>query len=250
MSSKKYKYGICNLSVVPVRKDSSSISELITQLMFGELYTITKQVEKWYYIKVEDDSYNGWVNYTQIRIISKIDFDILNLVKPKYSIKIIDFIYKNSEPTLISMGSKISSCQYLGYTYKGDFSEDINNKTILESETKFLNSPYLWGGKTSLGVDCSGFTQIVYKINNINISRDASQQASQGRLITEKEIKPGDLAFFGESNKKITHVGIMLNKEKIIHAFGKVRIDKINSKGIINLVSQRISHKLICFKTY
>ena len=108
MSSKKYKYGICNLSVVPVRKDSSSISELITQLMFGELYTITKQVEKWYYIKVEDDSYNGWVNYTQIRIISKIDFDILNLVKPKYSIKIIDFIYKNSEPTLISMGSKIS----------------------------------------------------------------------------------------------------------------------------------------------
>jgi gamma-D-glutamyl-L-lysine dipeptidyl-peptidase len=148
------------------------------------------------------------------------------------------------------MGSKISSCQYLGYTYKGDFSEDINNKTILESATKFLNSPYLWGGKTSLGVDCSGFTQIVYKINNINISRDASQQASQGRLITEKEIKPGDLAFFGESNKKITHVGIMLNKEKIIHAFGKVRIDKINSKGIINLVSQRISHKLICFKTY
>ncbi|MDA1019511.1 MAG: C40 family peptidase [Bacteroidetes bacterium] len=250
MSSKKYKYGICNLSVVPVRKDSSSISELITQLMFGELYTITKQVEKWYYIKVEDDSYNGWVNYTQIRIISKIDFDILNLVKPKYSIKIIDFIYKNSEPTLISMGSKISSCQYLGYTYKGDFSEDINNKTILESATKFLNSPYLWGGKTSLGVDCSGFTQIVYKINNINISRDASLQASQGRLITEKEIKPGDLAFFGESNKKITHVGIMLNKEKIIHAFGKVRIDKINSKGIINLVSQRISHKLICFKTY
>ena len=230
MSSKKYKYGICNLSVVPVRKDSSSISELITQLMFGELYTITKQVEKWYYIKVEDDSYNGWVNYTQIRIISKIDFDILNLVKPKYSIKIIDFIYKNSEPTLISMGSKISSCQYLGYTYKGDFSEDINNKTILESATKFLNSPYLWGGKTSLGVDCSGFTQIVYKINNINISRDASQQASQGRLITEKEIKPGDLAFFGESNKKITHVGIMLNKEKIIHAFGKVRIDKINLK--------------------
>ncbi len=250
MSSKKYKYGICNLSVVPVRKDSSSISELITQLMFGELYTITKQVEKWYYIKVEDDSYNGWVNYTQIRIISKIDFDILNLVKPKYSIKIIDFIYKNSEPTLISMGSKISSCQYLGYTYKGYYSEDINNKTILESATKFLNSPYLWGGKTSLGVDCSGFTQIVYKINNINISRDASQQASQGRLITEKEIKPGDLAFFGESNKKITHVGIMLNKEKIIHAFGKVRIDKINSKGIINLVSQRISHKLICFKTY
>ncbi|MDA0758167.1 MAG: C40 family peptidase [Bacteroidetes bacterium] len=250
MSSKKYKYGICNLSVVPVRKDPSSISELITQLMFGELYTITKQVEKWYYIKVEDDSYNGWVNYTQIRIISKIDFDILNLVKPKYSIKIIDFIYKNSEPTLISMGSKISSCQYLGYTYKGDFSEDINNKTILESATKFLNSPYLWGGKTSLGVDCSGFTQIVYKINNINISRDASLQASQGRLITEKEIKPGDLAFFGESNKKITHVGIMLNKEKIIHAFGKVRIDKINSKGIINLVSQRISHKLICFKTY
>jgi cell wall-associated NlpC family hydrolase len=148
------------------------------------------------------------------------------------------------------MGSKISSCQYLNYTFKGNSSKDIKNKNVVETAIKLLNSPYLWGGKTSLGIDCSGFTQIVYKINDINIYRDASQQANQGRLITEKQIKPGDLAFFGESDKKITHVGIMLSKEKIIHAYGKVRVDKINSEGIINLTSKSISHKLICFKAY
>ena len=250
MSIKKHKYGICNLSIIPVRKDSSSTSELITQLIFGELYTITKQTEKWFHIKVEDDSYNGWINYTQIKIISKIDFDKLNLVTSKLSIRTIDFVYKNSESTLIPMGSKISSCQYLNYTFKGNSSKDIKNKNVVETAMKLLNSPYLWGGKTSLGIDCSGFTQIVYKINGINIYRDASQQANQGRLITEKQIKPGDLAFFGESDKKITHVGIMLSKEKIIHAYGKVRVDKINLEGIINLTSKSISHKLICFKAY
>ncbi|MGY8945999.1 MAG: C40 family peptidase [Flavobacteriales bacterium] len=250
MSNKKNKYGICNLSTIPVRKNSSSTSELVTQLIFGELYTITKQIKKWYYIKIQDDSYCGWVNYSQINIISKIDFDKLKLRKPEFSINVTDFIYKDSEPTIITIGSTISSCMYLNYTFKEKSSEKIKKNDIIGTAMKFLNIPYLWGGKTALGIDCSGFTQMVYKISNIKINRDASQQAKQGKLISKEKIKPGNLAFFGESDKSITHVGIMLNKTNIIHAFGKVRIDKINSKGILNSDSESITHELICFRNY
>jgi cell wall-associated NlpC family hydrolase len=115
---------------------------------------------------------------------------------------------------------------------------------------KFLNSPYLWGGKTPFGIDCSGFTQTVYKINNIRLDRDANQQANQGTLVSKKEIKSGDLAFFGETENSITHVGIMLNKKRIIHAFGKVRIDTINLKGILKSNEREITHKLLFFRTY
>jgi len=111
-----------------------------------------------------------------------------------------------------------------------------------------LNVPYLWGGKTYSGIDCSGFTQLVYKLNKIKINRDAYQQAEQGKTIDLVNAKEGDLAFFG--NKEITHVGIILKNQKIIHAFGKVRIDVLNKKGILNLDSNSISHKLIKVCTY
>ena len=250
MSNKKNKYGICNLSTIPVRKNSSSTSELVTQLIFGELYTITKQIKKWYYINIQDDSYCGWVNYSQINIISKIDFDKLKLRKSEFSINVTDFIYKDSEPTIITIGSTISSCMYLNYTFKEKSSIKIKKNDIIGTAMKFLNIPYLWGGKTALGIDCSGFTQMVYKINGINIKRDASQQAIQGKLIRKKELKPGDLAFFGESEKSITHVGIMLNKSKIIHAFGKVQINQVNADGIYNSIDKKITHKLVYFRSY
>jgi hypothetical protein len=246
----KYKYGICDLSVIPVRKSSSSKSELVTQLLFGELYTITKQTDKWSYIIIHDDSYSGWVNYSQLKIIPKIDFDKLKTGKDDFSLNITDFISKGLEPTIVPIGSSISSCLYLDYKFNGKSSEFIKDYDIIKIAMKFLNSPYLWGGKTPFGIDCSGFTQTVYKINNIRLDRDASQQANQGTLISEKEIKSGDLAFFGETEKSITHVGIMLNKNKIIHAFGKVRIDKINLKGILKSNEREVTHKLLFFRTY
>ena len=250
MIDTKYKYGICDLSIVPVRKSSSSKSELVTQLLFGELYTITKQTDKWSYIIIHDDSYRGWVNYSQLKIIPKIDFDKLKTGKDNFSLNITDFISKGLEPTIILLGSSISSCQYLDYKFNGKSSEFIKDYDVIKIAMKFLNSPYLWGGKTPFGIDCSGFTQTVYKINNIRLDRDASQQANQGTLISKKEIKSGDLAFFGETKKSITHVGIMLNKNTIIHAFGKVRIDTINLKGILKSNEREVTHKLLFFRTY
>ena len=227
------KYGVCDFSIVSVRKNPTSTSELVTQLIFGELYTITNKSEKWSYIKIQDDLYNGWINNSQINIISKSDFDKLKLIKPRLSLEVIGHIFNNTGKTLIPIGSLINSCEYLNYTFQGKSSDQVNNDLI---------SP--------LGIDCSGFTQMVYKINGINIKRDASQQAIQGKLIRKKELKPGDLAFFGESEKSITHVGIMLNKSKIIHAFGKVQINQVNADGIYNSIDKKITHKLVYFRSY
>ena len=109
----------------------------------------------------------------------------------------------------------------------------------------FLNAPYLWGGKTPLGIDCSGFTQLVYKINGVKLKRDASDQALQGQTLSFiEESEPGDLAFFDDSEGNITHVGLLLENHRIIHASGMVRIDKIDQSGIFNIETQSHSHKL------
>ena len=110
---------------------------------------------------------------------------------------------------------------------------------------EFLNAPYLWGGKSFFGVDCSGFTQLVYKVNNVKLPRDAYQQAEVGEALSfVEESQPGDLAFFENAEGRIIHVGIMLDDQKIIHASGKVRIDTLDSTGIFNQEMNKHTHKL------
>jgi hypothetical protein len=233
-------FGICNLNIIPVRKEKTSKSELVSQLLYGDLFTILKEEDNWYYIEILDDNYNGWINYSQLKKISENDFKKLQKTKTKFLHDISTEIETSSGKMIISIGSKISYCNFLNHKLIKDFKNEVYS--IEETARKYLNTPYLWGGKTSSGIDCSGFTQMVFKLNNIELKRDAYQQAKQGKEITLNCAKEGDLVFFGE--KKITHVGIMINKDEIIHAFGKIRIDKINKKGILNIDSNKITHKL------
>jgi cell wall-associated NlpC family hydrolase len=114
---------------------------------------------------------------------------------------------------------------------------------------QFLNVPYLWGGKTPFGIDCSGFSQIVVRCIGINLHRDAYQQAEQGKVVSFlEEVQTGDLAFFDNEEGRITHVGIMLNSHSIIHASGKVRLDNIDSYGILDAENRNYSHKLRIIK--
>ena len=122
---------------------------------------------------------------------------------------------------------------------------------LVKTAFMYLNAPYLWGGKTPFGIDCSGFTQMVYKLNGYSLLRDASQQATQGEALSFiEESEAGDLAFFDNDEGVITHVGIIMEDNYIIHSSGKVRIDRLDHLGIFNPDTQRHTHKLRVIKKY
>ena len=209
--------------------------------MYGEIYKVLKKDKKWYHIEISDDNYKGWINYSQFFEISKDTFDNILNTKPILLREISKEIETLDGKMLLSIGAKISSTKALNHSLNKPYNQ--KQTTIAQTAMKYLNTTYLWGGKTHNGIDCSGFSQMVFKINGINILRDANQQANQGKEIDFSSIEEGDLAFFGE--KKVTHVGIILKNKKIIHAFGKVRIDFLKKNGILNVETNEISHKLI-----
>lgn len=251
-------YGICNLSIIPVRLESNDRSEMVTQLLFGEHFIILENKKNWCKIRAAFDNYEGWIDTKQYLSISEETF--LNLEKDTLTVtsELIDFVNDKKENFFtIPIGSNLPfyKNQYFflndaPYYYEGKISNSKKSKkTIVDIAFKFLNTPYLWGGKSPFGIDCSGFTQLVYKICGYNLLRDASQQASQGIVLSFiEESEPGDLAFFDDEEGNITHVGILLKENFIIHAHGKVRIDKIDYSGIFNIESNRHTHKLRIIK--
>ena len=237
--------GICNLSIVPVRIEDSDKSEMINQLIYGDIIEILEDKEKWVKIKSVFDDYIGWIDKKQY---FKIDDNItLNLNKPVYSIDLVEFIENNNnELVTIPIGSDISNISLMNHKFNGKTISGKNNRnSIVNTALSFLNSPYLWGGKTPFGIDCSGFTQIVYKINGYKLYRDAKDQANQGETLSFiEESEAGDLAFFNNDQGDIIHVGIILQNNHIIHASGKVRVDRIDHIGIYNNDLNKHTHSL------
>ena len=237
--------GICNLSIVPVRIEDSDKSEMINQLIYGDIIEILEEKEKWVKIKSVFDDYIGWIDKKQY---FKIDDNIkLDLNKPVYSINLVEFIENNNnELVTIPIGSDISNISLMNHKFDGKTISGKNNRnSIVNTALLFLNSPYLWGGKTPFGIDCSGFTQMVYKINGYKLFRDAKDQANQGKTLSFiEESEAGDLAFFNNDQGDIIHVGIILQNNHIIHASGKVRIDRIDHSGIYNNDLNKHTHSL------
>ena len=237
--------GICNLSIVPVRIVDSDKSEMINQLIYGDIIEILEEKEKWVKIKSVFDDYIGWIDKKQY---FKIDDNItVDLKNPVYSIDLVEFIENNNnELVTIPIGSDISNISLMNHKFEGKTISGKNNRnSIVNTALSFLNSPYLWGGKTPFGIDCSGFTQMVYKINGYKLSRDAKDQANQGETLSFiEESEAGDLAFFNNDQGDIIHVGIILQNNHIIHASGKVRIDRIDHSGIYNNDLNKHTHSL------
>ena len=237
--------GICNLSIVPVRIVDSDKSEMINQLIYGDIIEILEEKEKWVKIKSLYDDYIGWVDKKQY---FKIEDNIkLDLNKPVYSIDLVEFIENNNNELItIPIGSDISNISLMNHKFDGKTISGKNNRnSIVNTALSFLNSPYLWGGKTPFGIDCSGFTQMVYKINGYKLYRDAKEQANQGETLSFiEESEAGDLAFFNNDQGDIIHVGIILQNNHIIHASGKVRIDRIDHSGIYNNDLNKHTHSL------
>lgn len=257
-------FGICALSLIPLRAEASDKSEMVSQLLFGDHFQILDRSGLWMRICTAYDSYEGWIDSKQAVEIQK---DIYSQLVPDtvLGLQLLNEAVRLPENDRIAL---LPGCT-LPFYNEEEGACIINNKRyritgkinavvpddfvshIATAAKFYLNSPYLWGGRSPYGIDCSGFCQIVFKQFGIRIKRDASQQALQGELVGFlQEVQAGDLAFFDNEEGKITHVGIMLNDHQIIHASGRVKIDRIDHQGIYSSDLNRYTHKLRVIKRY
>jgi len=251
-------YGICNLSIVPLRIEPNDTSEMISQLLFGEHFEILEIHKKWSKIRCAFDTYEGWVDTKQIEEITEDIYVNIKNSKASLASELIDFAtdkYENYTTVVLGSSLPFYNNQKLlinttNFKYEGAIiSEMLPKESIVKIAFKYLNSPYLWGGKTPFGIDNSGFTQMVYKLCGYKLLRDAAQQSTQGEALSFiEESEPGDLAFFDNDEGIITHVGIIMKDNYIIHAHGKIRIDRIDHSGIFNIDTHRHTHKLRVIK--
>ncbi|MBS9766192.1 MAG: C40 family peptidase [Flavobacteriaceae bacterium] len=251
-------YGICNLSIVPMRIEPSDASEMVSQLLFGEHFKVLEKRKKWSRIRLAFDSYEGWIDNKQYEEITEEWYQKIEDTDNAIAGEIIDFITDaNNNFSSIPIGASLPLYHQkevkiadTSYTYEGNiFDKPLPKSKLVEIASKFLNTPYLWGGRTMFGIDCSGFTQLIYKIAGYSLLRDASQQAKQGQVLSFiEESEPGDLAFFDNNEGEIIHVGIIMKDNYIIHAHGKVRIDRIDHSGIFNIDTNRYTHQLRVIK--
>lgn len=255
-------YCICDQALVPVRIQPGERYEMINQLLFGDVMIVKDKHSNWLLIETADDNYDGWVDEKQINEIDKSEYNDLLTTNRHYVMDLATSSKsENDYPCLIlPMGSRLPrfdnnkfSINGNCFIFKGEIFHSINkadrNGTI-EIAKKYLGAPYLWGGRSPFGIDCSGFVQLVFKISGFFLPRDSSQQVLQGKTINFiHEAKTGDLAFFGEEDGNIVHVGIFIDENHIIHASGKVRIDKIDHQGIFNVDTQQYTHRLRVIKS-
>ena len=251
------KFGISTLSIIPVRQLPSDTAEMTTQLLFGEHFKVLEIRKKWSKVLISYDSYKGWVCNKQITEIDEEEFIKLEKETPTITTDILDIIENNvNQPIVIgsilpTYKSEHAIINNKMYKFTGKTTQGFSQKKyLIENALIYLNAPYLWGGRSPLGIDCSGFTQLVYRLQGIKLPRDAYQQAEIGNTLSFiEESEEGDLAFFDNSEGNIIHVGMIMKDNYIIHASGKVRIDRIDQQGIFNSSLNTHTHKLRLIKS-
>lgn len=251
------KYGICHLSVIPCRLEPSDKSEQVSQLLFGETFKVYEKKKSWYRIKMSYDDYECWVDQHQFRFILEKEFNSLKDNAPPLVADLVGLLRNKSDNSIMTVlcGSNLPHFEnnvvkfadeewiYEGETI--DIQAPYAKHKLVENAFLMLNAPYQWGGRSTFGIDCSGFIQLLYKLNGVRLPRDASQQAKLGNTLSFiEEAEEGDLAFFDNEEGRITHVGMILKNNRIIHASGKVRIDRIDHQGIYNNELNDYSHRL------
>ncbi|MGN0033077.1 MAG: NlpC/P60 family protein [Candidatus Limimorpha sp.] len=228
-------FGICTLSAVSVRREPSHESELVTELLFNDIYEVLEKKGEWFYIKMEYDGYEGWIRSLQhfdieedtFRTLASREFVAVNTPIEIYDSKILTF----------------------GTTIYTSEKRCVESNSFINNALSLLDVPYRWGGRTVFGIDCSAFVQLCAKTVGVRIPRDASQQVLIGEdVYFLAETQPGDIAFFENEEHRTIHVGILLGNDKIIHASGKVRIDSIDQTGIFNKELGRHTHFLSAIK--
>jgi cell wall-associated NlpC family hydrolase len=238
---------ICVVPVAPIRAEGSHRAEMVSQILFGETATIISETKDFYQIQMHQDGYEGWCQKLQLQFVP----EGATILTNRYAANWVNPAVFNGQPIQLPLGAPIVSSTHADFefTYEAASLDPANNAftpAALEIVAKqFLGTAYLWGGRTVFGIDCSGFVQMVFKLFNYKLPRDAYQQADMGEAIGFlAEAKPGDLAFFDNEQGKITHVGILLSPHQIIHASAIVRIDPIDQAGIVSSSTGLRTHQL------
>lgn len=249
-------FGISRFNIISVRSTPSDKAELVTQLLFGETYEILDASDdaKWFQVKLQHDHYVGWI-----------DAKMHTTVSDEYYEKYVSTAHPSVKDVFTKIKSTFDEVPVMAgavLPFYDDYNIQLADKSMYLSEEPvpyepthiikaaylYLQAPYLWGGRTHYGIDCSGLVQQAFKLCGKNLPRDASQQAELGDLVPIADAKGSDLAFFQNKEGKITHVGILLDNERIIHAHGFVRISKIDYKGIFDDNEEFHTHSLAFIK--
>ena len=249
------KLGYCKVSISPVRSENKDQSEIVSQLLFGEIIHIITIEGNWCNIISYADNYTGWIDVKHFKPLTEKESNrwldglgyensIVRIISTPWGLQ---RIVKGSfvpfhENTTFNIG--VDQFEFI------DFPTEEKANSIFDVAKEYLNSPYLWGGKTPFGIDCSGLTQVVFRFFGINLPRDASQQVECGMEVDFCDIELGDVAFFQNKEGRIIHVGILDGLNSIIHASGCVRIDRITSEGIFNNETNEMTHYLNCIKRF
>ncbi|WP_431160873.1 NlpC/P60 family protein [Flagellimonas beolgyonensis] len=246
------QYGICPLSIVPIRTLPDDCSEMSSQLLYGEHFKILEQRKKWSKIRTAYDSFEGWVANNQIVVLLEEDYQGLCDVEAlDLSSDIISHICTSEGMLMpILLGSSINGSSLLKHSFEGlSTNRKMEREGLVDIAFLFVKAPYLNGGRTPFGIDAAGFAQMVYKIGGYALKRTAEEQSKQGEPLSFiEESEPGDLAFFDNNEGTIDHVGIILKDNYIIHVNGHVRIDRLDHTGIFNTDEKLYTHQLRVIK--
>lgn len=247
------KIATCNLSIIPLRAEASHRSEIVSQVLFGESFEIITESEDFVHVKLLDIGYEGWVQKHQF-VLQEEDLPVC-----PYIVDVAGAVASSKGHNVrLLHGTRLPGNKFIIGTEWYNVTGPLRKPQLEDFASMFpllvnhyKNTPYLWGGCSQSGIDCSGFSQLIYRHFAVALPRDAWQQAEQGQLVDFlTEIKLGDLAFFDNDLGHITHVGIMLDTDTIIHASARVRIDKMDSEGIFNAELNKYTHRLRIIKRY
>ena len=253
-------------SVVPVRTEPREGAEQSTQILFGELCSILEQKPRWNRVKLNLDGQEGWVDAKMITPMSDEEYRTYSKALSSAATVVFPMAYavseNNGQTIPLTAGTRLTNYkdgrfEVLGVGFRIDPNMvrvqalEMNQENLLQAVRFFLNIPYLWGGKNAMGMDCSGFTQTVMGLFGKYLLRNASEQVTQGEAIASLgEAQAGDLVFFDHEDGKISHVGIVIDSERVIHCSGRVKVEKLDESGIFSAERGEYTHHLVAIRRY